>query len=56
MKKQVLQKIHGLAARAKEIKTSEGQILKNTKTTNSLAENIKSQEQADSFKKLLKAL
>jgi hypothetical protein len=55
MKKEVLNKIHHLAAKAKELKDVD--LAKpNINTINSLAENIKSKEQADAFKKMLKAL
>lgn len=56
MKEQVLQKIQVLAAKAKGVKKHDEQKAKNAYTSNSLAENIKSKEQAETFKKLLKAL
>lgn len=56
MKEHVLQKIQVLRTKASEVKKNEEQKPKNTFTSNSLAENIKSKEQAETFKKLLKAL
>ncbi len=55
MKKEILDKIHRLTAKAKELKDVNAS-KPNINTVNSLAENIKSKEQADAFKKMLKAL
>ena len=54
MKEQLMQKIEALTNRAKASK----EVLKNAekRSENSLADNIKTKQQAEHFKRLLKAL
>ncbi len=56
MKEQVLKNIEVLHKKAKEIKTVNAPANNKKQSRNSLAENITTKEQADLFKKLLKAL
>jgi|GEM_PF-6390725 phage shock protein A len=55
MKDKVIQKIQELTKKAKEAKT-DSQPKKISYGVNSLSDNIKTKEQADTFKKILKSL
>ena len=56
MKEQVFQKIQVLIDKAKDAGKQDESSVKSTYTVNSLADNIKTKEQADAFKKLLRSL
>jgi hypothetical protein len=56
MEKDVLKKIQALTAQAKKKGEQINQKVINIHTVNSLSDNIKSKEQADTFKKMLRLL
>jgi hypothetical protein len=56
MEKNVLKKIQALTKKAKETKQQDDTSKKTTYGVNSLSDNIKTKEQAEAFKKMLKAL
>lgn len=56
MKDKVLQKIQELTQKAKEANVDQPQKKTTSHSVNSLSDNIKTKEQADAFKKMLKAL